>query len=206
MGRLFANGRKHWAAGDIDWDAATILVGLLSATASPSQAHEFFNDLSANELSGSGYSRQTLGSKTNTVTAADSWATTWAASTAYTVGDVVRPTTGNGHLYRCVVAGTSGTTEPTWPTAGGQTVVDSGATWAEVGVAVVALDAADPTWTASGGSLEPRYAVYFVSGTAGTADYLIGYEDFGAAQTVADGATLTVQHDADGLFLFFVGA
>jgi len=41
-------------------------------------------------------------------------ATTWVASTAYVVGDIVHPTVRNGHRYRCVVAGTSGTTEPTW--------------------------------------------------------------------------------------------
>lgn len=206
MGRLFANGRKHWQAGDIDWDADTILAALLDDTASPDQADEFFNDLSAAELSGNGYSQQTLTGKTITAIAADSWATTWAASTAYSVGDVVRPTTGNGHLYRCVVAGTSDGSEPTWSTVAGQTVSDNTVTWAEVGVAVVVLDADDPVFTASGGDLEPRYAVYLVSGTAGSADYLLAYEDFGSAQTVADGQTLTVQAANAGLYLFFVGA
>src|ERR1700723_3613235 len=41
----------------------------------------------------------------------------WLASTAYLVGEYVQPTAtgGNGHLYRCTVAGTTSATEPTWP-------------------------------------------------------------------------------------------
>jgi lambda family phage minor tail protein L len=44
--------------------------------------------------------------------------TAWTASTAYAVGDVVRPTTqtGFGLVFRCNLAGTSGATEPDWPT------------------------------------------------------------------------------------------
>lgn len=43
--------------------------------------------------------------------------TTWAASTAYAVGDRVVGTTPNGRVYECRRAGTSGATEPDWPTA-----------------------------------------------------------------------------------------
>lgn len=39
----------------------------------------------------------------------------WLPSTAYTVGDVILPATLNGHRFRCTRSGTSGTTEPTWP-------------------------------------------------------------------------------------------
>lgn len=54
----------------------------------------------------------------------------WAASTAYNVGDEIIPNaTQNGKVYFCIVAGTSDTTEPTWPTIIGNTVVDGGATW-----------------------------------------------------------------------------
>jgi len=55
--------------------------------------------------------------------------TAWAASTAYSAGDVVHPTTLNGYVYECTTAGTSGTTEPTWPTTPGDTVTDGGVTW-----------------------------------------------------------------------------
>lgn len=55
----------------------------------------------------------------------------WQPNTAYAVDDIVRPTTQNGRSYRCTVAGTTGATQPTWPTTEGQTVVDVGATWKE---------------------------------------------------------------------------
>ena len=43
----------------------------------------------------------------------------WQASTSYSVGDVVIPTSPNGHFYRCVTPGASGASEPLsgiWPT------------------------------------------------------------------------------------------
>jgi len=45
--------------------------------------------------------------------------TAWTASTAFAVGDVRRATTSqnNGVVFECIEAGTSGSTEPTWPTS-----------------------------------------------------------------------------------------
>lgn len=40
---------------------------------------------------------------------------TWTPSTYYSVGDMVVPTTPNGRVYQCVIAGTSQTTEPAFP-------------------------------------------------------------------------------------------
>ena len=42
------------------------------------------------------------------------WAV-WSASTAFVVGDIIIPTVANGRLYQCVIAGTSGATEPQFP-------------------------------------------------------------------------------------------
>ena len=53
----------------------------------------------------------------------------WAASTAYSKGDFRAPTIDNGYWYEVTVAGTSGTSEPTWPTTPGDTVVDGTVTW-----------------------------------------------------------------------------
>lgn len=61
----------------------------------------------------------------------------WAATTAYTaieegdrkVGDRVKPTTANGFWYACTTAGTSGASEPTWPTTIGNTVTDGTVEW-----------------------------------------------------------------------------
>jgi len=58
--------------------------------------------------------------------------TAWEASTAYSLEDIVVPTAGleNGFRYECTTAGTShATTEPTWPTTEGETVVDGTVTW-----------------------------------------------------------------------------
>jgi len=54
---------------------------------------------------------------------------TWTASTAYIVGDTVIPTTPNDNVYKCTTAGTSGSSEPTFPTTEDQTVNDNTVVW-----------------------------------------------------------------------------
>lgn len=56
-------------------------------------------------------------------------ASDWVGSTAYTIGDTVKPTTENGYIYKCTSAGTSDSSEPSWPTTIGNTVTDGGVTW-----------------------------------------------------------------------------
>lgn len=56
----------------------------------------------------------------------------WAANTAKSLGDVVKPTTQNGYEYVCITAGTTNDTEgePTWPTTEGATVTETdGVAW-----------------------------------------------------------------------------
>lgn len=54
----------------------------------------------------------------------------WAATTAYSLGARVQPTTPNGYVYECTTAGTSAGSEPTWPTGAiGNTVVDGTVVW-----------------------------------------------------------------------------
>src|SRR3984957_1821469 len=50
----------------------------------------------------------------------------WLASTAYLVGEYVQPTAagGNGHLYRCTVAGGTNATEPVWTLIENSTFTD----------------------------------------------------------------------------------
>lgn len=50
-------------------------------------------------------------------------------STAYALGDVVRPATHNGLEYVAIAAGTSDASEPTMPTIAGATVADGTVTW-----------------------------------------------------------------------------
>jgi prepilin-type N-terminal cleavage/methylation domain-containing protein len=61
--------------------------------------------------------------------------TPWAASTAYTAGQLVRPTnTATApYLFRVTAAGTNGTTEPTWPTTLNATVTNGGVTFQNIG-------------------------------------------------------------------------
>jgi len=58
----------------------------------------------------------------------------WAATTAYSLGDVVRPAAEPAECYVCTTAGTSGASEPTWNTGVGDTTSDGGGTlvWTRV--------------------------------------------------------------------------
>ena len=53
----------------------------------------------------------------------------WVADTVYSLDDIVIPITANGFQYRASVAGTSNSSEPTFPTDLGVTVVDNTVTW-----------------------------------------------------------------------------
>lgn len=54
----------------------------------------------------------------------------WVTLTAYSVGDSVEPTTPNTRRYECTTAGTTGGSEPTFPTGGlGSTVSDGTVVW-----------------------------------------------------------------------------
>lgn len=57
----------------------------------------------------------------------------WAAGAAHALGARCVATTNNGHWYECETAGTTGGTEPTWPTDG-STVSDGTAVWRDKGV------------------------------------------------------------------------
>jgi phage tail sheath gpL-like len=58
---------------------------------------------------------------------------TWATLTAELVGQYVVPTTANGYFYKCTVAGTTGASQPSWPSTVGTTVADGTVTWTCVG-------------------------------------------------------------------------
>jgi hypothetical protein len=53
----------------------------------------------------------------------------WQASTTYPTVSIVKPTVGNSRYYTTNGGGVSGSTEPTWPTTPGVTVVDGTITW-----------------------------------------------------------------------------
>jgi len=53
----------------------------------------------------------------------------WSASTAHSLGDLVQPTTHNNFYYQVTRAGTTGATEPTWPTTVDATIDDGTVEW-----------------------------------------------------------------------------
>lgn len=148
----------------------------------------------------------------------------WAVTGAYVVGDVVRPLASpNGHVYRATVAGTSGSTEPVWPTAAGATVVDGGVTWAEAGRRdapffeavgtgytaggksltgkTTAYDAATKTLRADAAdvvwnpsTLTARFAIFYRDTGDPTTSPLLCVWDLGANQSSANGEFLLALH------------
>ena len=58
----------------------------------------------------------------------------WTASVNYSVNSIIEPTTSNGYYYKAIQGGTSGTTEPTFPTRVGQQVVDGQIIWQNEGL------------------------------------------------------------------------
>jgi hypothetical protein len=191
----------------IDWDSDSVVVTLHTSTYTPNlDTHQFQSSLTNELTTGGGYTAGGLAvaGRSQTYTAANSWTVQRANSTAYAVDDVVRPATGNGFLYRCAVAGTSGGSIPTYSTVLGRETTDGTVTWETVGSGIVVLNATDPNWT--GATFGPcRYAV-FADTTPGSAatNPLIGLVDFGVDKT-GGGANFTVTlHTALRALHFFI--
>lgn len=134
------------------------------------------------------------GSPSITTTAANSFATTWVASTAYTAGNLIRPAAANLSLYQAITTGSSAAGIPTFPTTFRGTVVDSGVTWLNVGRAITQILCGIPSWT-SLTIADWRYAVFYDSVTSA----LIAVHDTGAKQTFASPSTLTLTPDGTGI-------
>lgn len=65
---------------------------------------------------------------------------TWESAHVYIVGEIVTPTTRNSHKYRVTTAGTSGSSEPTFPTSSAGTVTSGNAVFTENGADVTTSD------------------------------------------------------------------
>lgn len=203
--RGYAHGAKRFVAGDHDWDSLTYKAALVASTYTPSQSHEFYStSVNAHEITGTGYTDggQALTSKASAVRL-DTDATARASSTAYQVGDIVRPATANGHIYKAVVAGTSAGSAPTFTTTGGRETADGSVVWVEAGVAYVRFTCAQLSWDPS--TITARYVVIYRDGTPGSLDYLLCYGDFGQNESSSAGA-FTVQFPADGVFRQLIAA
>ncbi len=71
----------------------------------------------------------------------------WAASTAFTIGDIRRASTEqpSGLFFRCTTAGTSAATEPGWPNNPGDTVTDNTCVWTGIVSAYEELAKVNPS-------------------------------------------------------------
>ena len=71
----------------------------------------------------------------------------WSASTAFSVGDIRRSSAnqGTGLFYRCSTAGTSGSSEPSFPNGVGETVTDGSCVWTAVSATYGDLVASNPS-------------------------------------------------------------
>lgn len=130
MGYLFNDALTSIVKGEIDYLNDTVVVLLLSS-APDIDADTYISDLSG-ELSGGGYVRKTLASKTvttddtNNRTIADAADVQWTSLTGTFRYYVVAQSTGNDAISR-VIAGhdigsnqtiDNGTYDITWPTSG----------------------------------------------------------------------------------------
>jgi hypothetical protein len=191
---------------EIDWDSDAFKLTLHTSSYTPNlDTHAYVSDLT-NELGTAG--GYTAGGFALTLsapvyTAANSWGTSRANSTAYAVGAIVRPASANGLLYIATTAGTTAGTVPTYPTTVGQTVVDGGVTWSAVGSGIITFAAStvtQPSFTAG----PFRYGVVSdrTAGSAATQP-LVGLIDYGSDKT-GGGGTFTQNFDAAGVLQVFV--
>ena len=197
---------QSFSAKSVDWDSDSLKLTLHTSSYTPDlDAHVFVSSLT-NELStAAGYTSGgvTLTSPTVTYTAAASWGTSRANSTAYTVGQIVRPASSDGFLYRCIQAGTSAGTLTTLTTGVGNNTTDSGVIWDCVGKGIVVLDAADASWSTATFT-GVRYGVISdrTPGTAATQP-LLGLIDFVTDQA-GGGGLFQIVFDAQGILQLLI--
>ena len=132
----------------LDWYSSSDV--LLSSTSSAGQQGGGYRqvNVTGNAPTGAAHVRVRIQSQTGT-SPNPSYAdlVTWNLETAASVSNF---------LYEAVqaAAASSGSTEPTWPTTAGNTVVDNGVTWKAIGTSIITWQAipimesgaSEPTW------------------------------------------------------------
>lgn len=186
-------------AGEVDWDSDDLRLTLHTSAYTPDlDAHDYVADLTNELATGGGYTSGGLAvaSESVTFTLASAWTVQRAAATAYVVDDVVRPAAANGHLYRAVTSGTTGGGTPTYPTNLGETVVDGGVTWQNVGRAIVVLGFADPVWSSFTAGPFRHMVLSDRTPVGAGAQPLLGVTTFGSDQTGGGGNATLQMHAA----------
>jgi len=207
VAKWYRNALVSLVNKEIDWNAGNVKITLHAAAYVPNQdTHQYQSSLTNELTTGGGYTAGGLAvaSPTQVYTAANSWTVQRANSTAYVVDDVVRPATGNGFLYRCAVAGTSGAGLPTYSTVLGRETADGTVVWETVGSGIVVLGCTDPNWSAA--TFGPCQIAVFADTTSGAAatNPLIGFIDFGSPKTGGGGNFTINLHTALRAFHLFI--
>jgi hypothetical protein len=201
--QLYTNFIRTCLNAEVDLDDGMTFT-LHTSSYALSRTADVYASSATNELTtGGGYTAGGIsaGVVSRTHTVANSWGVSRAASTAYTVGDVVRPASANGFLYRATNSGTTGAGLPTYPTVLGQTVVDGGVTWECYGIAITVLTSANaPTWASPFTATGIRYLVLAdrTTGVAATSP-LVAVSDLVSDQAGTGGAWGITPHPSLGL-------
>lgn len=191
--------RKEWS-----WQSDSIYAAILKHNYDYSDLSTYWGDISQHEIS-AGLVNYTPGgklltSRATTGVAANSWTNVWAANTYYPSGSIVRPSTGNGHLYLAQTSGTSNSTQPSWPTTHGQSVTDASVIWDNAGSYGVALSCDDPQWDNITFSGAGYLAIYSRSPATDATRPLIAVVDFGGSQSITSG-TFRIDAPASGILV-----
>lgn len=202
--KLYRSAPVRFLNKEVDFNSDALVWTLHTNTYVPNfDTHQVTNDLTNELATGGGYTAGTTGggglaiaSPTMTYTAANSWTVVRANTTAYALGDIIRPAATNGFLYMVSVAGTSAGAPPAFPTVVGTTVADGTATLECIGSGITVFGCTDPTWPSfTAGPC--RYAVLSDrTPNAHASNPLIGLVDFGADKTGGGGSFVVNLHAA----------
>lgn len=202
----YTNLMRLMANAETDFDDGCVFTLHTSAYALARMANQYVSDLTSELATAGGYTVGGIpaGVVARTHTVANSWATTRAASQAYTVGDVVRPVAANTFLYRATTSGTTAVGLPAYPTILGQTVVDGGVTWECYGISITVVTSANPpSWASPFTATGIRYVVLSDRTTAVAATSpLLAVADLGADSAGTGSTWAITPHPTLGLFHF----
>jgi hypothetical protein len=185
--KWYANAKAQAFAKNISLTSDTLKMALMTSSYTPdygTNAH--WSDINGFEITGTGYTAGGVTLTSPAVAAADanSWATSWAGTTSYLQGNIIKPATPNGFIYMAAVAGTSGGSAPTFPTVIGEDVTDGGVTWVCLGVSYFTFTTATAQWT--GATFSTLFAVIYDAQTGvSTTEPLICCQQFPAVQSPA---------------------
>lgn len=194
---------QAWKGG-INWLGDNIVLTQHTSAYVPNlDADAFVSNLAGEVATGNGYVQGgiTLAGKTASYVPANNWVDAWAPVTAYQTGQIIRPAAGNGFLFRCVSAGTSGASAPPWTASPGTLTADGGVTWLCISAGAVVLGAVSAQWLSYTGSL--RYLVLSDrTPPLASAQPLIALCDLGSVST-GSGGPFSVTFDPAGVLVIW---